>query len=418
MSTETCPHCRTATTTLGNAEPWCARCEWNLDAYDRFRRRPEFGWAWVDRRLHRLAFRLARGQFAKLVKADLARRANLPRIVVIAVSLVLLGIFAAMVAGGVLLVLRDFPSWWLAPGLILLAVAWLLRPRLGRLSDLDGWEMSRDEAPGLYALLDEVAGAVGTATPPAVLVTEDVNAFTTNVGFRRRRVLVLGLPLWAVLQPQERVALLGHEFGHFVNGDTRRSLLVQPALSMLGNAAMLVRPGHESAGGSFLTLLAELVARAALSVLSKILLLGHILLLWIGLRDGQRAEYQADALAAKVAGTAAALGLAEVLAAAEVVDMLVRRDARAGHGPDTWRASVTESSVRGGGERTATRLQLTIREDASMFATHPPRGLRARMLRERTFATPTVTLTPARAEAIEKELAREYESARRELKNA
>ncbi|HEV7709707.1 MAG TPA: M48 family metalloprotease [Asanoa sp.] len=412
MSTLTCPRCATGTTTLNGAEPWCPSCEWNLDAYDRKRREPEFAWRWVDRRLHRAAYRLAHAQFAALVRTDLARRANLPRVVIGAVSVVLLAVFAALVAGGVLLAARGFPSWWLVPGLSLLAVAWLLRPRLGRLANLDGSEVSRTDAAELFALLDEVAAAVGTTTPPTVLVYDEVNAATLEVGLRRQRVLCLGLPLWAVLEPQERVALLGHEFGHFVNGDSRRSLLAQPALRMLGQVAVMIRPGYPSAGGNAIVAIAELVARGALVVLSNILQFGQVLLLWIGLRDGQRAEYQADDIAARVGGTAAAVTLEEVTAAADVVEMLVRRDARFGHGAERWRASVTDSAVRGG-PRTAARLQLSIRDDASLFATHPPSGLRARMLRERTFREPAVVLTPARAEAIDAELARHLAAFRR-----
>ncbi|MEV0720755.1 M48 family metalloprotease [Asanoa sp. NPDC050611] len=417
MNTPNCPRCAAATTTLGSALPWCPGCEWNLDAYDGAAQPAEFGWRWVDRRLHRMAFRLAQRQFAALVKADLARKATVSRFVVVSVALVLYAVFAAMVVGGVLLVLKDFLSWWILPGAVLLALAWLLRPRLGRLDDLDGHEVTRDEAPNLFALLDEVAGAVGTTTPPTVLVDGDLNAYTTAVGFRRRRVLGLGLPLWAVLEPQERVALLGHEFGHFVNSDRRRSLLVQPALRMLGQTAMLLRPGFGSAGGSVLNMIAEVVSRVVMSLLSKALLLGQIALLWIGLRDGQRAEYQADGIAARVAGTTGAIALEEVLAAGSVVHMLVARDARAGNGPATWRASVADGGFRGGA-RTAARLQLSIREEASLFATHPPAGLRARMMRERAYLEPAVRLTPGRAEAIDAELTKHYEAARRDLKHA
>ena len=46
----------------------------------------------------------------------------------------------------------------------------------------------------------------------------------------------------------ERVALLGHELGHFVNGDPRRGLLTQPALTMLASAADLFRPVRTTVG--------------------------------------------------------------------------------------------------------------------------------------------------------------------------
>jgi hypothetical protein len=49
----------------------------------------------------------------------------------------------------------------------------------------------------------------------------------------------------------------------------------------------------------------------------------------------------------------------------------------------------------------------------SLFATHPPAGLRHRMLTARSWQDPAVVLTEARAERIDAELARHYERAGR-----
>ena len=53
------------------------------------------------------------------------------------------------------------------------------------------------------------------------------------------------------------------------------------------------------------------------SVLSRVFWLLHVLLTWVVLRDGQRAEYRADELAARAAGSAAAARLFEPLLIAE-----------------------------------------------------------------------------------------------------
>jgi hypothetical protein len=121
------------------------------------------------------------------------------------------------------------------------------RPRFGRVPKY-ATKVTPAEAPELYRLVGDVAAAL-SAPVPAVYVEEDVfNASASRVGLRRRPVLVLGLPLWNVLSAQQRVALLGHELGHFVNGDPRRGLLVQPAVGGLQRLdAWLVPVGMDTA---------------------------------------------------------------------------------------------------------------------------------------------------------------------------
>ncbi|WP_328822533.1 M48 family metalloprotease [Micromonospora rubida] len=104
-----------------------------------------------------------------------------------------------------------------------------------------------------------------------------LNAYATAVGPRRRRVLCLGLPLWGSLPAQERVALLGHELGHFVNGDPRRSLLT-PAFTMLGAAADLLRPVRTVSGGGLLEQAGEAIGWAFGWVLSRLLFGVHLVL--------------------------------------------------------------------------------------------------------------------------------------------
>ncbi|MEU4592838.1 hypothetical protein [Micromonospora aurantiaca (nom. illeg.)] len=68
---------------------------------------------------------------------------------------------------------------------------------------------------------------------------------------------------WGALNGPARVALLGHELGHFVNGDVRRGPVTQPALTMLGNAADLFRPRGGSDGGGLLVMVGEWLGHLA-----------------------------------------------------------------------------------------------------------------------------------------------------------
>ena len=86
----------------------------------------------------------------------------------------------------------------------------------------------------------------------------------------------------------------------------------------------------------------------------------------------------------------------------------------AGHGPHLRRESVAATGLRGG-PGTEQRLQLTVRDEASLFASHPPTGLRVRMLRARPARSPSVVPSAARSAMIDDELATPHAGLRRAL---
>ncbi|WBB67121.1 M48 family metallopeptidase [Micromonospora sp. WMMD812] len=410
-----CPNCCAATVSVLEAHPWCAHCEWNLDAFDRHRRAPEFGWTWVDRWTHRLAYRLTRRQFALLAGRPLGAGGWSGAAVFTALASVALtvGVLALAVTGVWLTVAFGFPSLAVVPGVALLGLAVALRPRFGRL-DPDLEVLTRDRAPELFGLVDEVAAAIGTPTPHVIGVDGDLNAYAGTVGLRRRRVLCLGLPWWGALDARERVALLGHELGHFGNGDPRRMLLTQPAFTMLSSAADLVRPVDTVAGGGLVEMVGAAIAKAFQWTLSRLLFGVHLVLLAVALRDAQRAEYRADEMAARAAGTDAATGLLDTALRHESVALAVRRETRAGHGPQRWRTAVAEARDAAA-EQLPLLRQLSVRDESSLFASHPPAGLRRRMLTDGPRHDPAVVLTEERMSRIDAELSREYERFRRDL---
>ena len=288
----------------------------------------------------------------------------------------------------------------------------VLRPRFGRL-DGSATPLTRSAAPRLFRLVDDVALAVGARTPHVIAIDETFNAYAVAVGVRRRRVLCLGLPLWAALGPQQRVALLGHELGHFVNGDVRRGLLAQPAFTTLATAADLTRPVDDQSA-DVVSWFAAKAAQLFQLMISRTLLGLHFVLLSIALRDAQRSEYLADDMAAAVAGSAAATEMLDTLLAIEAVDTVVRRSARVGGGPAQWRAAAAEALANLAPRLPAMR-QLSLRDDVSLFMTHPPAGLRARLLDARPQRPPTVVLTAADAQLIDDELDRHYARSRRDI---
>ncbi|WP_214104489.1 M48 family metallopeptidase [Acrocarpospora catenulata] len=245
--------------------------------------------------------------------------------------------FTAMtVAGAVHLttvVLATGSVWLLVTGTFLirflgvvgLATAVLLRPRVGRLRR-DEWSLNRTEAPHLYGIADRVAAELGVQPIELIRATPEFNASYGKIGLRQRSVLTLGLALWEVLTPQERIALLGHEFGHALNGDTRRGLWLHSASEALTSWYEFTQPDRTSTTGSDLfTMFGHAAAKLLLIIPHKLTGLILLLLHRCTLRTGQRAEYLADDLAARVASSAATRSMLEALVLDESVKHLFQR---------------------------------------------------------------------------------------------
>jgi Zn-dependent protease with chaperone function len=292
--------------------------------------------------------------------------------------------------------------------LVLLAIA--MRPRFARLPK-DAMLLQPDEAPALYALVARVAQAAGAPPPDRIALDDEFNASAAMYGLRRRRYLSIGLPLWQALQPQQRVAVLGHEMGHFVNGDPRRSIFVGPVDSGLGALVSALTPARMVISTNLSWLVNLLLA------VPRWLVAGvRTALVALAQREGQRAEYRADALGARVAGRGAMVDKLDLFVLGDVVQMLLRREARAGVAPSAWSATTAAALAEARPQR-AVRRQLDVRTSVSLFAGHPPSGLRARLVENRPAEPPAVELDEATAAAIEGELAKHVARTARTLKS-
>lgn len=92
-----------------------------------------------------------------------------------------------------------------------------------------GEPLSRDQAPGLWALVDDVAAHLGTPRPDHLFVGMESNFFVTegDVSTIREvtkgRTLHCSLPLCRILTREELKAILAHELAHFHGEDTKFS---------------------------------------------------------------------------------------------------------------------------------------------------------------------------------------------------
>ncbi|HTX00857.1 MAG TPA: M48 family metallopeptidase, partial [Acidimicrobiales bacterium] len=113
--------------------------------------------------------------------------------------------------------------------------------RAGRRRRRGGVVLEPAGAPQLFALVQEVAAAVQAPRVQSIRLTSEFNASYGRIQ-RRRRELTLGLCLWSILEPPERVALIGHELGHAVNRDVRNSAFVRRAVASLGRWRLVLNP--------------------------------------------------------------------------------------------------------------------------------------------------------------------------------
>jgi heat shock protein HtpX len=410
-----CPTCGAGLYTGAYATPWCTACRWNLDHYERGRRAGrDFHGKRTDRWAFRTAYRLNRGQFEELEGRTVDRPARgAATLALMGIAVVLLAGIVGLFAFGVYLVVDDFPNFRMLFGLCFIAIALMLRPRFGKRPPF-AEEVRRADAPALFALVDEVAGAVGTPVPRTVVVDyRSFNAYATTHGILHRRVMCIGVPLWAALGPQERVALLGHELGHFVNGDLRRGPLTSVAFGTFATLSEITQDDERLGRGQ--SPLVDAFVRVVMALMNWVFGWAHVGVEMIGRRSHQRAEYYADSVAARVAGSRAVVRLLDVLTCDALVMTGVKRVAGRLRPVAEWTAAAAASIDEARASMIA-RRQLTARDGASLFASHPPSGLRAMMIESRPELSASVVLDGAASARIDQELAGHYDRYARHAK--
>jgi Zn-dependent protease with chaperone function len=116
----------------------------------------------------------------------------------------------------VILLFYSHPYTW---GVALFALAllfWVTRPK----EEDTGRALTREEAPDLYAAIDTLRESLNVPREMRVVLTDDFNASALEMpgllgSLGTRRTLYLGIPLLAVLDREELLAVVGHELGHF-----------------------------------------------------------------------------------------------------------------------------------------------------------------------------------------------------------
>jgi Zn-dependent protease with chaperone function len=308
----------------------------------------------------------------------------------------------------------------LVPAVLFVGMAWLLRPRFPVMPVRS--EASKDVIH-IRRLADDVADAVGADPASEFVVVGEFNAAVTTSGWRRTRVMVIGLPLFAVLSGQERVAVLAHEFAHYANGDPRRGWIVGSALSSLAAWHDVLAPWSIGEGvvqrlstdhfqpfgvssGPGMMGIATAFVNAVLEVLSLIPLGLYRLLEKLILRESQRAEYLADAIAVRVAGSQAVTSLFDKLD----LDRSYR-DAAAATSASRWRNHSLWDEMRARAaefpESERQRARAAHRATNSRLdRTHPVTSSRIDAIATRGIVPALLVIADARSQQVDADLMR------------
>lgn len=257
-----------------------------------------------------------------------------------------LGGARGLVLAGFVALAMNMGSWWFSDRIVLT----MYRAR----------ELSPSDAPGLHAMVGELASAAGIPMPRVALVpTQTPNAFATgrNPG---HAVVAVTEGLLRLLSPDELRGVLAHELGHVRN----RDILVQSVAAVLAGAIMMVaswmrwaaifgggRRDDEGGGNPLAMILMAILAPVAAMLIQMAI--------------SRSREFGADRAGAEISGRPEAL--------ASALEKLAEAGRRA--------------PMRMGSEATAHMFivnPFTAGSLAGLFSTHPPVEERVRRLRAMT----------------------------------
>ena len=411
-----CPECgSTALRRVRTDPPWCGQCEWNLAQWPEPKKKQTKRRRRALARDRRRAFETNRRLLAELegVQPSAPGRTRTALLLAAASAALLLADLAVLVVGISFLFSGSFLL--IGAGVLMILIAIECRLRFHRVDTVGA--VTREEAPSLWAVVDQARAALGAPEIDTLVIANDFNAACAHSGLRRRVVLELGLPLWGALSPEGRLALLGHELGHLVNGDPTTLLATQPSLMTFHRLAGIFDPRGMIDSG---TLLGEVIGTAlAYTVLLPIHAACRsidIVLYRVAAQDHQRAEAYADALAVKLGGTAGATELAHTLLFERSVVATLRRAVASSGDPDGW-AAATAQAIAACAPGLTFSEQASMRYDVSPYLDHPPPGLRSRLVRSWPTVPPAVPVPAETLAAADRELNRQYRSAARAIAN-
>ncbi|MFT4415820.1 M48 family metalloprotease [Fredinandcohnia humi] len=275
------------------------------------------------------------------------------------------------------LIINNSSIFTLLVGFFLLGVAWSTRPKIPKLSKGENL-IRREDFPNLFGAFDKLADSMGVKKVDGIVINNEFNASVTFIGWKRKKIIMIGYPLFYILEPEEQFAIIAHEFGHIANGDITRSFFIGTALHTLVNWYQLLLPTSldERENGGIL----EIPFYYFMILCSKLPYFVFYLLVHLFFTDKQKGEYFADYKAATACGSNHLISSLEKFNyyntfASTVAQTAIRRD-------DKNLFSNLKHNLSVMPEREKDRLKLLDKMELSKLdSTHPPTYFRIQVLK-------------------------------------
>ncbi|WP_419905544.1 M48 family metallopeptidase [Kiloniella sp.] len=402
-----CPDCGTNIHSYREFPSWCPQCEWNLGAEEAGNTSSH-----IAKIYQKIGISQGESVYQSVLNQDpenLRPRLTVSKILAFTVSFTIHLFSIAMAGLGLYALSFGWPAILLMLiGASLLWLAWSMRPRFGSMpKDC----LSRQDAPALFALSDQIADKVGSPRADGIQIDGDYNAAFARVGIPRKTLLVIGLPMWLVQTWPKRIAILAHEFSHGANGDTTRGMVIGTALDTLEHLIRFLRPEYDQDSNFTQMLLHYLLW--TVSLLVELVYLGLYHLVW---RQSQIAEFLADYLATTVSGTQAMSDGLQKSSFAVHLEIFANKSIV--HTQQSGKQVLTKfvSYFRNLPVSELERLdRLAHRENARLDATHPPTRQRLAFLAAHPVAEASVIVAAEDQSLIEAELEQLEETVGRQM---
>ena len=392
----TCPECQASIPAIPGYVNWCDRCNWNVQTPEEKESR-----TWTDRLNQHFGPLYERRLFESLVQnRDLLHKRNGgARILAYLIAGLVHSLTLIFAALGLFFIVKFWPNIvFLFLGLLSLAIAWVTFPRTMKRPNN---RLDRQEYKTLYEITDRIAKELGLKRIDGIIPSHQFNASFFKVGWRGENYFEVGLPLFSILTPGEQVALLGHEVAHGVNKDAQRSFFIGSALQSLFRWYQMLMPESLFSSESGIEGILMVPVNLVLLILAKLVESIAYLLGLLLYQDSQRAEYLADLLSTRAAGSEHMVSMLEKPYFSEVSQLAAQRVSidKGKNVIEELRQLVSDMPPR-----EIERLRRVARlEGGRIDTTHPPTPLRIEFINY-GYSSPAITITPDEAERLEQEL--------------
>ncbi|WP_243297851.1 M48 family metallopeptidase [Bacillus litorisediminis] len=394
--TKTCPQCQKQMPAASEYITWCEYCDYNVNPTIPEESTP------ITRLYERLGERLGES-LVENIKEGVTPTAWIPTIAAFFIATIVHMVSLGLLLGGLYCLFFADKNIYIYIAIVLLfGLSWVLRPRIDRL-EKDQFILPRDEFPTLYGICEKISEEMNTKKVDGIIIDHGFNASITEVGFRRKVIVTVGLPLFSILNADERLSVLAHEIGHKENKDLSKSFYLGTAISTIYTWFDLLYPdkatnGEREDGMSLL----EVPAYYFMKAISFIPYSLIYLLTFLLYRNKQVAEFKADLFEAEVTGTHTAIQVLEKLHYGDLFAHISRKVALNNEKLNLF--TELKSRVANLPERERKRLKRkTELEKTRIDTTHPATHLRMNLLKAKMMH-PKIKLTSLEASALQKEL--------------